>query len=182
MPDGRTRETCTACGWVNYENLRVQVAVVATHMNKMLWMRRADEPRRGFWELPGGFMEVGESPREAAAREVLEETGVAINPDALTLYVLGNISSTNEIHLLFRGDIEEQAVKPGPEAIEVDWFAELEAPWDQLAYPVGEAGLRRFYRDIRENDFGIYYSELREDSLFLDNYFRLEDMVNAKFG
>ncbi len=174
--DHQIREVCEACGWINYQNPKVQVAVVAVNQDRILWMRRADEPRRGYWGLPGGFMELDESPREAAAREAFEETGLVVDPQAMSLYAVGNIRSVNEVHLLFTVESDTDVVSPGPEALEACWFDEQGAPWGQLAYPVVADGLRKFYRDIRENNFGLYYAEHQsepvDEVLYLRNHLR----------
>ncbi|WP_170287442.1 NUDIX hydrolase [Halioglobus maricola] len=180
--DERPRETCRRCGWINYVNPKVQVAMVATHQDRILWMQRAEEPRKGYWSLPGGFMEVDESPREAAVREAKEETGIELDPESTELYVVGNIRSINEVHLLFRAECNSHFTNPGPEAQDAQWFTEENAPWQKLAYGIAEEGLRRFYRDMRTNDFGIYYAEIISDELYLTNYHRSLDTISSKYN
>ena len=183
-PDGedRIREICESCGWINYVNPKVQVAIVATCNNKMLWMQRAEEPRKGYWGLPGGFMEIDESPQEAAVREAREETGIELNPESTELYVVGNIRSVNEVHLIFRGECSSSELKHGPEALDACWFTEENALWEDLAYPIGGEGLRRFYRDMREDNFGIYYAEISEGELLLTDYLKSLDSVKSKYA
>ena len=71
--DNRPRLVCPDCEYVAYENPKVVVGVVATWEDKLLMCKRAIEPRSGYWTLPAGFMEMGESPQEGAAREAWEE-------------------------------------------------------------------------------------------------------------
>ncbi len=134
-------------------------------------MKRANEPRAGYWGLPSGFMEIDESPREAAAREAKEETGIDIDPNLMNLYVVGNVRTVNEVYLIFRAECESEQLQLGPEALEAHWFEENDAPWDQLAYPAITEGLRRSYRDAREARFGIYYVEHKSGAVNLTRYF-----------
>ena len=68
VPDGddRERSTCDRCGYVAYQNPKIVVGAVATHEGKILMCRRAIEPRRGFWTLPAGYLELEETPEEGA--------------------------------------------------------------------------------------------------------------------
>jgi ADP-ribose pyrophosphatase YjhB (NUDIX family) len=176
--DNRLREKCPNCGYLHYENPKVQVAVVVNYEDKILWIKRANDPRKGFWELPGGFMEVDESLREASARETLEETGVIIKQNSLELYMVGTVGFINEVHVLFRAQAEIATLKPGLEAEEACWLDEERAPWQSIAYPQTEIALRFFYRDIRENSFGVYYAEQNIDSLHLRDYLRVQDTMD----
>src|SRR5690606_14279592 len=75
IPDGdnRLRAICTACGTMHYQNPKIVAGCVPEHEGRILLCRRAIEPRRGFWTVPAGFMELGETLAEAALRETWEE-------------------------------------------------------------------------------------------------------------
>lgn len=167
--DNMPREICSACGYVHYSNPKVQVAVLVTSGDKVLWMRRAEEPRAGYWEIPGGFMELGETLRQAAVRETLEETGVRVIPCSATPWLTGSIEAVNEVHVLFRARAESERLCCGPEAVEADWFCERSAPWGDMAFPQAAAGLRLFYRELCQREFGVYYAEQRVDGLLLQS-------------
>ena len=82
--DGRKRSFCGSCGIVLYENPTPSVAVVLTDPNRrILLVRRSVEPGIGEWCLPGGFIEMGETPSQAAVRELKEEIGIEIGPPQL---------------------------------------------------------------------------------------------------
>ena len=66
------RFVCEACGTVHYQNPRLVLGCVPEHEGKILLCRRAIEPRRGYWTVPAGFMENGETMQQAAARECQE--------------------------------------------------------------------------------------------------------------
>lgn len=84
------RPTCPNDGWVHYENPTPTVQAWIDRDDEFLALRRAEEPRKGIWNMPGGFVEVDESGPEAIAREVLEETGLEIE----AVEVIGIYSSS----------------------------------------------------------------------------------------
>ena len=135
-PDGDTHErmVCGTCGHIAYDNPKIVVGSVVAERGKVLLCRRAIEPRRGFWTLPAGFMEHGESAAEGAAREALEEAGASIAIDGL----LGvySIPRIGQVHLMFRARFAgAPGLAAGPESEEVglyDWDA---IPWDAIAFP-----------------------------------------------
>src|ERR1700712_3514525 len=90
--DNRERVSCLDCGHVFYENPKIVVGAVVIHDGRVLLCRRAIEPRRGFWTLPAGYLELNETPAEGAIRETLEEAGAAIAIDGiLAIYSIGRI-------------------------------------------------------------------------------------------
>ena len=76
--DQTMRLTCLSCGFIHYHNPRPTVKAVIFKEDKILMLRRAEEPALGAWDIPGGFMEYDEHHDEAVVRETREETGVDI--------------------------------------------------------------------------------------------------------
>ena len=72
------RLACPSCGWVHYANPAPTVQAWIDHDGSYLALERNEEPEKGKWNMPGGFVEAGEGGPEAIRREVLEETGLAI--------------------------------------------------------------------------------------------------------
>ena len=138
VPDGDTRErsVCRDCGYVSYENPKVVVGSVVAHGGRVLLCRRAIEPRRGFWTLPAGYLELGESIEEGARREAFEEAEAQIALDGiLAVY---SISRIGQVQVIFRArfaDTADPAFAPGPESAEVALFAWSDIPWDEIAFP-----------------------------------------------
>jgi ADP-ribose pyrophosphatase YjhB (NUDIX family) len=119
---------------VAYENPKVVVGVVATWEDKLLMCKRAIEPRSGYWTLPAGFMEVGESPQEGAAREAWEEARARLEIiDLLCVYSLSHIG---QLQLFYRARLLSPDVSAGPESREVGLFDFDSLPAaDLVAFP-----------------------------------------------
>ena len=131
--DNRERLVCPDCDYVAYENPKVVVGVVATWEDQLLMCRRAIEPRRGYWTLPAGFMEMGESPEEGAAREAWEEARAELEIiDLLAVYSLRHIS---QLQLFYRARLTSPNVSAGPESEEVALFRFDGLPAGELAFP-----------------------------------------------
>ncbi len=138
IPDGDTHErnVCGDCGFVAYENPKVIVGSVVVADGKILMCRRAIEPRRGYWTLPAGYMELGETVEEGAAREAMEEAGADIAIDG----VLGvfSIARIGQVQVIFRarfGGDGEARFAAGPESLEVALFDWDDIPWHEIAFP-----------------------------------------------
>ncbi len=163
--DTHERFVCTNCGFVHYQNPVVIVSCLATYGKKALWMKRAEEPRRGYWSVPSGFMEFGESLQEAAARELYEETRVKLPPEAMKLYGVGSVADGRQVYVSFRAELNSPECSPGPESLEVALFSADELPWDQLAYPGITNAVKNFYKEMEQQNFGIYlgdYSQMEK--------------------
>jgi ADP-ribose pyrophosphatase YjhB (NUDIX family) len=132
--DNRVRDVCDACGFVAYSNPKVVVGSVLLEGGRVLLCRRAIEPRHGFWTLPAGYLEHGETLEEGAAREAEEEAGAAIALDGiLAVY---SISRIGQVQVIFRSRFDGPVrFAPGPESLDVRLFAWEEIPWPDLAFP-----------------------------------------------
>src|SRR5437763_15893767 len=95
IPEGdeRTRLVCTDCGYIAYENPKIVVGSVVRHGDRTLLCRRAIDPRKGFWTLPTGYLELGESTEAGALREGWEEARARIRVDGLlAIYSIQHLS------------------------------------------------------------------------------------------
>ena len=100
--DSHERAVCDTCGWVSYDNPKVVIGSVVAHGGQVMLCRRAIEPRRGFWTLPAGYLEHGETLAEGAQREASEEAGASILIDGtLAIYSISRIGQVQV--LLFGG-------------------------------------------------------------------------------
>ncbi len=143
VPDGDTheRQVCATCGFVDYQNPRIIVGSVVAGGGRVLLCRRAIEPRRGFWTLPAGYLELGETAEEGAAREAWEEAEASIVLSGiLAVY---SISRIGQVQIIFRAAFAgEPAIAAGPESAEVALFAWDDIPWSELAFPSVHWALR----------------------------------------
>jgi len=134
VPPGEDRERriCDKCGFIDYANPRIVTGVVAHMRGRILLCRRAIEPRKGFWTLPAGFLELGESVEEGARRESLEEARAELEIE--TLLGLYSIPRIGQVQIFFRARLMNDP-SPGPESLEVGLFSWDEIPWRELAFP-----------------------------------------------
>jgi 8-oxo-dGTP diphosphatase len=96
--ENRDRGFCPACRVVHYENPVPATAVVAfNERNELLLVRRAVEPGKGKWCLPGGFQEMGETPAQCARRELMEETGLAGEVQELIALEMGRNPQAGDV-------------------------------------------------------------------------------------
>src|SRR2546430_15483745 len=120
VPEGDTlpRYVCEACGTIHYQNPRLVVGCVPEHDGGILLCRRAIEPRRGYWTVPAGFMENGETLQQAAARESLEEALTEVQIGSLLSVV--HVLHAQQVHVFFRAALRTASFGPGPESLEVE--------------------------------------------------------------
>jgi ADP-ribose pyrophosphatase YjhB (NUDIX family) len=135
--DDRERLVCPDCGHVDYQNPKIIVGSVVVDNGRVLLCRRAIEPRRGFWTLPAGFLELGETAPEGAAREALEEAQAEILTEGvLALFSLSRIGQVQVIYQArFADPLAETLFAAGPESLDVRLFAWDQIPWSEIAFP-----------------------------------------------
>jgi ADP-ribose pyrophosphatase YjhB (NUDIX family) len=156
--DNRERAVCPACGEIHYENPLNVVGTVPVWGEQVLLCRRAIEPRHGFWTLPAGFMELGESTAEGAARETDEEAGARIELQGL--FTVLNVVRVGQVHLFYRARLLDTHFAPGSETLEARLFHEHEVPWDELAFRTVRQTLEHFFDDRRRGQFGIHCGDI----------------------
>jgi ADP-ribose pyrophosphatase YjhB (NUDIX family) len=145
--DGDTKEraVCTVCATVHYENPLNVVGTVCTWGDQVLLCKRNIEPRLGKWTLPAGFMELGETTAEGAARETVEEAGAQFELGGL--FTLINVARVGQVHLFYRATLTSNQFNPGPETQEARLFAEHEIPWDEIAFKTVQLTLQQHFAD-----------------------------------
>jgi ADP-ribose pyrophosphatase YjhB (NUDIX family) len=161
VPEGDNRERflCEHCDTVHYQNPRVVTGCLPFWQDRVLLCRRAIEPRSGFWTLPAGFLENGETVQEGATRETLEEACArVVDPSLYTMFSLPHIS---QIYLFYRAELADTGFSAGEETLEVALFSEQEIPWDSLAFPVITQTLRHFFADRQSGVYPVRSQEIR---------------------
>lgn len=149
--DDRERRVCADCGFVDYQNPKVVVGSVATWEGRFLLCRRAIDPRKGFWTLPAGYLELNEASEAGARREAWEEARAEIAIDQLL--AVYSIVRLSQIQLIYRARLLSPAVEPGPESLEVGLFAWADIPWAEIAFPSVHWALHHFRETERSTAF-----------------------------
>jgi len=156
--DSKERAVCAACATVHYENPLNVVGTVPHWGDKVLLCKRNIEPRWGKWTLPAGFMELGETTAEGAARETDEEAGAQFEMQAL--FSLLNVARVGQVHLFYRARLLSDQFNPGTETIEARLFAEDEIPWDEMAFRTVKETLERYFADRRAGHYGFHIVDI----------------------
>jgi ADP-ribose pyrophosphatase YjhB (NUDIX family) len=156
--DNRERAICNDCGTIHYENPLNVVGTLPVWQDQVLLCRRNIEPRRGFWTLPAGFMELGESTADGALRETIEEAGAEVEMGPL--FTLLNVVRVGQVHLFYLATLRSPRFDPGPETIEAQLFHEHEVPWDDIAFRTTRETLLRFFEDRRRGSFGLHCADI----------------------
>jgi ADP-ribose pyrophosphatase YjhB (NUDIX family) len=136
---------CEDCDFIRYDNPKIIAGVVPIYQDKVLLCTRAIAPQIGFWTVPAGFLELGESPAEGAARESLEEATAVIEVgDLIGVYTIRHIG---QVQMFFRGTMSAPEHAAGEESLETKLFGWDEIPWDELAFPTIRWALRDYQRN-----------------------------------
>ncbi len=135
IPDGddKERDVCSSCGFVAYQNPKVIVGAVVAEAGQVLLCRRAIEPRAGYWTLPAGYLELGETTAEGARREAMEEAGANIAIDGIL--ALFDVSRIGQFQIIYRASFATKGIAPGVESLEAKMFDWDDIPWANLAFP-----------------------------------------------
>lgn len=149
--EDRDRLVCQACGLIHYLNPRLVANAIPERNDesgnlRLLLMRRAIEPRLGYWSPPGGFVELGESTEEGALREGEEEVGMPMA--IIGLLGVYNRPDAGIVVVAYRARALREEPKIGPEALEARWFAPEDIPWDDLAFVTTTSALRDWVATI----------------------------------
>lgn len=157
--DNRPRRHCPACNAVHYENPLIVVGCVPEYHGRILICRRAIEPRRGYWTVPAGFMELNETLQDGAARECLEEALAQV--DIGTPLALVNIPEAGQVHVFFRARMSSEVHGAGEESLEAQLVEPAAIPWDDIAFPSTRYALEQYLADRAAGTEGIHLTTLQ---------------------
>lgn len=152
--DIRERAVCPACDTIHYENPLNVVGTVPHWGDKVLLCKRNIEPRWGKWTLPAGFMELGETTVEGAARETVEEAGARFEMEGLITVM--SVPRVGQVHLFYRARLLSDRFEPGHETIEARLFGEGEIPWEEIAFRTVKETLQHYFEDRRKGQFSVH--------------------------
>ncbi len=134
IPEGDhlPRYVCPACETIHYENPRMVVGCLIVDKGKVMLARRGIEPRKGYWNLPCGFLENDETVQQGALREVYEETGASV--ELGHLHSVYNLPHAQQVYLIFMASMKSDYFHLTPESTEIAFFGADEIPWEDIAF------------------------------------------------
>jgi ADP-ribose pyrophosphatase YjhB (NUDIX family) len=156
--DHRSRFVCTACNLIHYKNPVIIAGCVPEWEGKILLCKRAIEPRLGYWTIPAGFMENGESLQAAAARESKEEALANVQIGSLLAVV--HVLHADQVHVVFRARLLDTNFGVGEESLEVGLYEESEIPWDDIAFRSVTFALQRYLEDRRLSRELLHFEDI----------------------
>ena len=156
--DTRLRAVCPACQAVHYENPLNVVGTVPVWGDKVLLCKRNIEPRLGKWTLPAGFMELGETLAQGAARETVEEAGAQF--EMQELFSIMNVVRVGQLHFFYRARLISDSFDPGHETMEARLFSEQDIPWDEIAFRTVKQTLQCYFADMKSQNFVLHQVDI----------------------
>lgn len=161
--DNRLRDVCTSCGYIDYQNPKNIVGVIASFNEKILLCKRNTEPRKNYWTVPAGFMENNESLMDGAKREAFEEVGIK-DYDA-SLFMIYSVPHISQVHFYFYTELKNMNTNIGPEINKVDFFSFDEIPWDRIAFNSIAVLINKFFeigsKNAKKQTFNLTFSKER---------------------
>jgi ADP-ribose pyrophosphatase YjhB (NUDIX family) len=159
VPDGDLlpRFVCGSCGLVHYQNPKIVVGCVPEFDGRILICKRAIEPRVGYWTVPAGFLENGETLQQGAAREAHEEALAKV--EILSLLTIVHVLPAHQVHIFFRARLLDPEIGAGPESLDARLVTADELPWADIAFPSTDYTLRRFLEDRDAGVDGHHFTQ-----------------------
>lgn len=126
---GMVRPVCPQCGWIYFIDPKVAAAVLVEQDGRVLLVQRANEPFRGLWTLPAGFVNGGEDPASAAERECLEETGLVVEARRVLNVIHGREHERGaDFVIVYQAEVISGNLAAADDADDVDWFLYEDLP------------------------------------------------------
>ncbi len=152
MPDNKRLKACTQCGFVHFPQPKlVAGCLVVDADGRALLLRRGNQPRRGKWTFPGGYVDFGEMVGTAALRETLEEVGMHVKLGEL-LGIYADPKHPSPAIAVFLAAPADDPPRCTEEAWQVKYFAPNELPWQDIAFHTTEAALRDWVKKLDRSE------------------------------
>jgi len=120
---GEVRPVCPQCRWIYFQDPKVAAAALVEREGRVLLVRRANEPFRGMWTLPAGFVNGGEDPAAAAARECFEETGLIVRVTRVLELIPGREHERGaDFVIVYLAEVTGGELAAADDADAAEWF------------------------------------------------------------
>ncbi|ORU90697.1 MAG: ADP-ribose pyrophosphatase [Cycloclasticus sp. symbiont of Poecilosclerida sp. M] len=156
--DNIKRDVCTVCDTIHYQNPRIIAGCIPVWKDQVLLCKRAIEPRKNFWTLPAGFMEIGETIQQAAVRETHEEATAVVKTEQL--FAIFNLPHIAQVYMIYRSTLAKPEFASGAESLETRLFSEHEIPWDDLAFETMKLSLEYYFKDKAAGQFKFRVTDI----------------------
>jgi ADP-ribose pyrophosphatase YjhB (NUDIX family) len=160
--DDRPRHICDSCGIIHYQHPKIIAGCLPIWGEQILLCRRAIPPRKGFWTLPAGFMEMGETLEHAASREAHEEANVSV--EMQSLFSVISLPHISQVYVFFLANMTEPSFSPGRESLETQLFTEAEIPWREISFETVYRALKHYFSDRLTGQYSLHMEEIGPDS------------------
>jgi len=152
--DNIKRHICSQCNFTHYQNPKIVTGCLVYKNEQILLCKRAIEPRLGLWTVPAGFMENGETTRQAARRETIEESGA--NVELNKLFIVANLPHANQVYMLYLAELKGNDFHSSHESSDVKLFTKENIPWNNIAFYTVKLALTKFFEDSEKNQFSLH--------------------------
>lgn len=163
VPEGdhKCRSICDACNTIHYENPRIIVGCVPLWDAKVLLCKRANEPRKGCWTLPAGFLEQDETLEAGAVRETLEEANAEVGIGRL--FSVYSTPTLGQVYVFFLAQLTNLNFHPGAETETTALFGESEIPWEEIAFSSVRFTLKKYFDDRVSQSCAVHVGSLNRE-------------------
>lgn len=149
-PERVLRQDCPACGAIHYRNAKPTASALVVEAGRVLLGRRSVEPHKDAWDIPGGFLEPWEDPLDGLRREVLEETGLRVEPGEILAILIDvyDDPSVYTLNLYCLARVLGGDPRPADDVAELGWFGPDELP--AVAFASGREALEIWRRRMAD--------------------------------
>jgi 8-oxo-dGTP diphosphatase len=149
LPESKKVKVCDRCGFVDFQGPKLAAGCLVVREGSILLLKRGIPPRQGYWTFPGGYVDLGESPLEAAVRETYEEVGVKVAAGGLH-GVYTDPASPRVVVVVYLAEPGPEAPGTSHEAIETRYFGASEIPWDSIAFSTTQNALSDWINSLAD--------------------------------
>jgi ADP-ribose pyrophosphatase YjhB (NUDIX family) len=133
LPERKRFKVCSRCGFVDFPSPRPVAGCLVIDADRVLLLRRGIAPQIGKWTFPGGYIDLGETPEQAALRETREEVGLEAELGRL-LGVYSDPAAPNAVVIVYLAKPGTGTANLSLEATAIRYFRPEEIPWDEIAF------------------------------------------------